>query len=127
MKQGQGNESVGMDILVGYVLLAGVILSAVFLTGGVLWRWAATGSPQLQYSISGTNLFQFLISDIRQVTAGELRPRLLVNLGIAILLLTPYIRVSVSMLYFAFAERNVKYTFFTGFVLAVLTYSLFLR
>jgi hypothetical protein len=31
------------------------------------------------------------------------------------------------MVYFAVAERNIKYTVFTGFVLAVLTYSLFLR
>lgn len=31
------------------------------------------------------------------------------------------------MLYFPAAERNAKYTVFTGFVFAVLTYSLSLR
>jgi uncharacterized membrane protein len=41
-------------------------------------------------------------------------------------MLTPYIRVLASLLYFAFVERNRKYTVFTGFVFAVLTYSLFL-
>jgi hypothetical protein len=35
--------------------------------------------------------------------------------------------VLASLLFFAFAEHNWKYTLFTGFVLAVLTYSLFLR
>ena len=42
------------------------------------------------------------------------------------LLLTPYVRVLASLLYFAFAARNWKYALFTGFVLAVLSYSLFL-
>ena len=43
------------------------------------------------------------------------------------LLLTPYVRVLASMLYFALVERNLKYSVFTAFVLLVLTYSLFLR
>ena len=50
---------------------------------------------------------------------------MLVNLGIAVLLLTPYVRVLMSMLYFVFVERNLKYALFTGFVLAMLTYGLF--
>ncbi len=58
---------------------------------------------------------------------AEFRPRLLVSLGIAALLLTPYLRVLASLLFFAFVEHNWKYSLFTGFVLAVLTYSLFLR
>ena len=61
------------------------------------------------------------------MAAGQLQPRLLINLGIALLMLTPYVRVLASTFYFALAERNPKYTLFTGFVLAVLTYSLFLR
>ena len=42
-------------------------------------------------------------------------------------MLTPYVRVLVSILYFAFSERNWKYALFTGFVFSVLTFSLFLR
>ena len=47
--------------------------------------------------------------------------------GIYVLLATPYVRVLASFLFFAFKERNIKYTIFTGLVLAVLTYSLLLR
>jgi len=47
------------------------------------------------------------------------------NVGLAVLMLTPYARVLASVLYFALVERSAKYTIFTGFVLAVLTYSLF--
>jgi len=118
---------IAMDILVGFILLVGVLVCAAFLMAGILWQWIATGSPGLHYTLAGTNLFHFWLADLRQLAAGELRPTLLINLGIALLMMTPYVRVLASTVYFAFAERNVKYTLFTGFVLAVLTYSLLLR
>jgi uncharacterized membrane protein len=72
------------------------------------------------------NFFEFLLTDIRQLGAPDLRPRVLVNLGIGVLLLTPYLRVLASLVYFAIIEHDRKYTVFTAFVLAVLTYSLLL-
>jgi uncharacterized membrane protein len=116
-----------MEIVVGYILLVGVLVSMVLVTAGLVWRWIATGHLGLDYSIGGMNLFEFVLADTRQVAADAVRPRLLVNLGIAALMLTPYARVLASMLYFAFVERNGKYTLFTGFVFTVLTYSLFLQ
>ncbi len=116
-----------MEMLLGTILLFGVLLSAIFLVAGILWRWIATGHAQLDYTITGTNLFEFWMTDIRQITSGDFRPRLLVNIGIAFLLITPYIRVAASVIYFAAVERNLKYTVFTAFVLTILTYSLFLR
>ncbi len=118
---------VGMDLLVGYILLGGVLLSAVLMLAGLGWHWAASGRLQVDYPIAGVDLFHFIAADLTQLASGALRPRLLLNLGLAVLLLTPYVRVAASMLYFATAERNWKYTLFTGFVFAVLTYSLFLR
>jgi uncharacterized membrane protein len=50
-----------------------------------------------------------------------------VNIGIAVLMITLFLRVLVSMVYFFFVLRNWKYTLFTLFVLLVLTRSLFLR
>ena len=76
-------------------------------------------------ALAATSVGQFIITDVRQVTTAAARPRLLVNVGIAVLMLTPYVRVLASMLYFVFVERNVKYSLFTAFVLATLTYSLF--
>ena len=119
--------SVDMEIVVGFILLCGVVLSLTLIVAGLGWRWFVTGRLGLDYSIAGVNLFEFLVKDIRQVTEEDFRPRLLVNLGLAALMLTPYARVLASMLYFAFGAHNWKYTVFTGFVLSVLTYSLFLR
>ncbi len=116
-----------MDALVGYILLIGVLASIALIVIGVIWRYAATGHLGLDYSITGMNLFQFVLSSLREATDLHFRPRLFVNLGIATLMLTPYVRVTASMFFFAFAERNYKYTAFTAMVFVVLTYSLFLR
>jgi uncharacterized membrane protein len=116
-----------MELLVGYILQAGVLLSVTLIIVGLGWHWILNGNLQAEYPLVGMNLFQFALMEMRQLASGAVRPRLLVALGITVLMLTPYIRVLVSMLYFALGERNLKYTLFTGFVFAVLTYSLFLR
>ena len=116
-----------MDALVGTILQDGVLLSLGLIIVGMVWRWHLTGSLALNYQIAGTNLFQFVIDEIRLAVHGAVRPHLLINLGIAVLMLTPFIRVAASMVYFMGVLRNWKYTFFTAVVLTVLTYSLFLR
>jgi uncharacterized membrane protein len=116
-----------MDALVGYLLLGGVLLSLALIVSGLFWRYLNTGGYSLDYQLSGMNLLQIVQSEIRAVLLGQLRPRLLVSMGIAVLLLTPYLRVAASMVYFLAVLKNWKYTLFTAFVLIVLTRSLFLR
>ena len=116
-----------MEGLVGYILLVGVLLSVFFLVMGLTWHWASKGKLGLEFPIGGGNLFGFLLLLAQQMISGTFHPRFLVSLGIATLLLTPLVRVIASMFYFAIIEHNWKYTVFTGFVTAVLTYSLFLR
>ncbi len=114
-----------METLVGYLLLFGVVLSIILIAAGVAWYRLQTGRLTLEYQISDTNLFQFIGQDAQQLFTGAFSPQLLVNLGIATLILTPYSRVFVSVLYFGLAEHNVKYTLFTTFVFSVLTFSFF--
>lgn len=116
-----------MDVLVGYILQIGVILSLALICAGLIWRWLRTGTLTLDYQISGMNLFQFVVKGGRLAEEGAFRPRLLVNLGITTLMLTPLVRVAASVVYFLAVLKNWKYTLFTAFVLVVLTYSLFLR
>jgi uncharacterized membrane protein len=116
-----------MDALVGWILIGGVLASLALLTAGLLWQWSSTGTAQLDYDLAGTTVFRLVVTDAMQVASGAWSPRLLLNLGLAVLLVTPYARVLASMVYFAAVERNRKYTVFTAFVLATLTYSLFLR
>ncbi|MCL5792188.1 MAG: DUF1634 domain-containing protein [Deltaproteobacteria bacterium] len=116
-----------MEALVGYILLIGVLLSMALIAIGIVWSWLVTGQLGITYSIAGMNLYVFVLTDIRQMLSGDFQPHLFISMGIATLMLTPYLRVFASMLYFAFVERNRKYTFFTALVFSVLTYSLFLR
>lgn len=115
-----------METLIGYVLLIGVLLSVLLILSGVIWHWVATGRLQSDYTIPRENLFEFVASVVGGIGAG-FTPRLLMSLGIAVLMLVPYTRVLASVLFFALIERNWKYVVFTGVVLTVLSYSLFLR
>lgn len=117
----------GMETLVGYILLVGVLASMVLMVIGLVWLWMTAGTLQLASSLTAQNLFDFLLADARAVSAGAIGPTAMIDAGLAVLLLTPYVRVLASMLYFALAERSMKYTLFTAFVCAVLTYSLFVR
>ncbi len=117
----------GMASLVGYTLLGGVLTSAALMSTGLVWNWASSGRVQGTSPAAGTDLAQIFATFFQQLASGTLQPRPLIYLGLAVLLLTPYLRVAASALYFAVVERNLKYTVFTGFVLAVLTGSLFLR
>jgi uncharacterized membrane protein len=116
-----------MDTLIGSILLIGVLTSILLLVVGTLWHWIATGTLEFDYPIQGMNLWEFLWTSLGQVVRGAMQPQTVIDLGLSVLLLTPYARVLASMLYFLLAERNWKYTLFTLFVFSVLTYSLFLR
>jgi uncharacterized membrane protein len=116
-----------MEMLVGYILLVGVLLSMILIAAGEIWHWIANRQLGFQYTIAGMNLFQFVMTDAQAALRGDFRPRLIANFGIIILMMTPYFRVLASMIYFAAVERNWKYAVFTAFVFSVLTYSLFLR
>ena len=116
-----------MDVLVGYILLGGVLLSMGLIVIGLLWKYIQTGGVRLEYELAGMNLFQFVVSEIHLAALGQIRPRLLINMGIVVLMLTPFFRVLASVVYFLVVLKNWKYTVFTLFVLLVLTGSLFLR
>lgn len=114
-----------MDATVGLILMVGVLASMALIVSGYVWRWINTGHMAMDYQIPATNLFQFWIEDVRQALMGGWRPRLLVSLGIALLMATPYVRVLVSVFHFAFVQKNLKYTLFTLLVFSILTASLF--
>jgi len=116
-----------MDLLVGYILLVGVLLSLALVLGALIWKWRVTGTVEFDYQLSGMNFVQLLTSELRIAASGALRPRLLLTLGILMLMLTPFLRVFVSMVYFMVGLKNWKYTVFTAFVLVTLIYSLCLR
>jgi len=119
--------SFDIEALIGSILQVGVLSSVILIVAGLAWHWLAAGNLRLDYVITGTDFFGFVETDLHQLFSGPFRPRLLINLGIAVLMLTPYLRVLASLAYFAFVDHNRKYVAITGFVFGVLTYSLLLR
>jgi uncharacterized membrane protein len=124
---GETKQEFDMDAVVGYILLIGVLISLVLVIAALIWRWLNTHTLSFDYKITGMNLFELVLHESRLAVRGAFRPRVLLSLGIAMLMLTPYIRVLASMVYFMAWLKNWKYSLFTAIVLLTLTYSLFLR
>ncbi|MGH9717297.1 MAG: DUF1634 domain-containing protein [Candidatus Acidiferrales bacterium] len=124
---GETKQEFDMDAVVGYILLIGVLISLALVAAALIWRWLKTGTLAFDYKLTSMNLFHLILDEVRLATHGPLRPRQLLSLGIAMLMLTPFIRVLASMVYFMTALKNWKYSLFTAVVLVTLTYSLFLR
>jgi uncharacterized membrane protein len=112
-----------MDVVIGNLLRAGVLLSAlVVLCGGVVNLVRHAHSPTDYRTFRGEP------SDLRSVGkivygAFALRGTAIIQLGLLLLIATPVARVAFSI--FAFAEEPDRlYVVVTSIVLLVLAYSL---
>jgi uncharacterized membrane protein len=113
-----------MDEIIGRLLQAGVILSAMFvLVGGVVYL-ARHPEPVMDYQV-----FQGEPEELRTVSgivdeALMFRGRGLIQFGLLILIATPIARVAFSALAFLY-QRDWTYVVVTLIVLGLLVYSLF--
>ncbi len=107
------------ELAISHVLRGGVLISAAIILLGVVWfylQMAVIGHATLTYPRS--------VSDVvRELAQGD--PLALVTLGLLILLLTPILRVAISIVIFAI-ERDWLYTVITLVVLLILLVSLLL-
>ena len=121
------NES-RLESVISYVLIAGVIISLTLEVIGLALYLHTYHTSAISYAsafkIQGHDFFSFLWG-LPTGSHGGAAISLMVA-GIAVLLLTPYLRVLLSVLFFG-AERNYKFVFITLFVLIVLTVSLTLH
>jgi uncharacterized membrane protein len=117
------NRDGGVDMLLAYVLLVGVLAAAVLVfSGGVIYlyvHWHATaayevfrGQPPELRSVAGA------FKSARALTGEGL-----IELGLLLLIATPIARVALSVILFA-RQRDWLYVGVTLLVLALLTYSL---
>lgn len=116
-----------MELVISYVLISGVVVSLGLLFVGLGLYVARYHHLQLDWTLPGENLFHFVRLTLEHLVRGPIQPEDVINLGIAVLMLTPFVRVLFSVGLFALSQRNAKYTLITLYVLAVLTYSLFVR
>ncbi len=112
-----------MEILIGQLLRAGVMLAAavVLLGGACTWFGMAVRPPTIMRFMVSRRIFAALGGIVRQALA--LRGKGIIQLGLLLLIATPVARVAFSI--FGFAEEHDRmYVVITVIVLSVLIYSL---
>lgn len=131
MRRGPGNDRneeklERLEKWISYVLIAGVMFSLLLEVAGMVLYFHTSGSAavsrQAPVFVHGRNFFVFLATAFPEIARGPAGLRLMLA-GCALLILTPYVRAVMSVLYFA-SVRDFKYLFITLFVLFVLTLSL---
>ena len=124
-----------MELVISNVLRVGVILSATVIVVGILALALEhnTGyAPVLPHHLkdiltfhqpSGPGFFPTSLAPVlKEGLAGK--PYAIIELGMLLLILTPIVRVALSVFFFL-AERDSLYVGITLIVLAVLAFSLF--
>ena len=128
MKQKSDEEH--LDLIISYILILRVLASLVLETIGIISYYSLYGTMtiilQPNSALSGTNFFSYAGNVIHQTLVGVWTPFEILGLGIILLMITPYIRVVASVIYFSIT-KNTKYIFITLFVLTILTASLLLH
>jgi len=114
-----------LETIISYILTIGVLVSLAVEAVG-LGFYATTESLQVDFTsrwqTSGNDFFAYAWGTLLSLGEGA-TPLSLIALGIVLLMVTPYLRVLASVLYFT-VGRNPKYAVISLFVLAVLTVSL---
>jgi uncharacterized membrane protein len=125
MKRGLSEEK--LDSLISYILILGVLVSVLVEALGIAGYYSSNGNLNILFQpnflMKGTNFFSYAGKIFQEVLTSRWSPIQILGLGIVVLMLTPYLRVVASVVYFGFA-RNPKYLLITLFVLLVLTASL---
>jgi uncharacterized membrane protein len=119
-----------LETIISYLLIVGVIVSLCLEVTGIvlfssLYHNLNIMPDNKSLFIQGRDFFTFLYT-IARGEGMDNQAILFMTLGVAVLILTPYVRVVASFIYFAW-ERNYKYVLITAFVLVILTVSLTLH
>jgi uncharacterized membrane protein len=130
MKKNQStNNELKFEKIISYLLLGGIIISILLEVIGVALLYHSSGNLNISHEpgvyIKGHDFFSFIYQQFQNIRT--IKPAILfMTMGIVVLILTPYMRVIASFLFFSW-QRNYKYILITLFVLVVVTLSLTLH
>ncbi len=115
-----------LQLGISWVLRVGLAISLALESAGVRLNYIHTGDSTFQFDQSwlagGKDFFSFAWTTMVSA-ASAVTPLSLVSLGIVVLMLTPYVRVVTSVLYYA-CERDWKFVGITLVVLVIITLGL---
>jgi uncharacterized membrane protein len=114
------------ELAISSLLAIGVVTSLILIAAGILLFYFQFGSLAISEKesmfLQEKNFFCFLY-DLFRGGNSQGMALWIMTLGIAVLILTPYARVLLSVLYFLW-ERDFKFSCITLLVLVILTLSL---
>ncbi|HJT47421.1 MAG TPA: DUF1634 domain-containing protein [Nitrososphaeraceae archaeon] len=126
-------KEISLELVISYILVTGIIFSLLTISYGLLLYYISTGktSPHFtpKWQIGRTDFFSYIRNLVAYFTStnasssSSINPITIMALGIVLLIITPFIRVIASVIYFGY-KRNFKYFLITCFVLIALTLSL---
>ncbi len=129
-RRGINDEKAGLahlEAMISYVLIIGVIASLLLEAVGLLLYYRTFGTVAISYDgrlvLYAHDFFDFLARLFRGPSGRSESAVKLMALGMAILILTPYMRAVLSVVFFA-SRKNVTYLIVTLFVLIVLSVSM---
>lgn len=125
-----GSGESKLETTISYLLIIGIALSLALEIAGIAIFYKSRGNLDILLQdkamfIQGRDFFSFLY---QLFARGPMQNTgiFLMTLGVAALILTPFVRVIVSAIYFAW-KRDARYVLITAFVLVALTVSLALH
>ena len=117
----------GFDVepLLSSILAGGTWLCLSLILASVLLQWSGIVQGSVAERMQARSLPLLIVTDLRRIGSTDAWPRLLLDLAIAALMLTSYLRVLASFVYVIWMEPDRKHVLFMSFVLVVLTVILF--
>ena len=130
MKSGVlGSGESKLETTISYLLIVGVVISLFLEVIGLILSYHSYANLNILENnvafIRGENFFSFVYTLFQRENVQN-SALLSMTLGLVVLILTPYVRVITSVVYFAW-KKNSKYVLVTLFVLITLTISLALH
>ena len=124
-----GSGESKLETTISYLLIIGVVISLFLEAIGLTLFFVSYSNLNIMENrvvfIEGENFFSFVLM-LFQGENVQNSALLFMTGGLVILILTPYIRVITSVIYFVW-KKNIKYVMVTLFVLIFLTASLVLH
>ena len=116
-----------LELVLSRILISSVMLALIVTILGVIWFGYSTNiNVQIDSTITSTNFGDFFSRMFTDLLTLRLTPIMILGLGVVILMITPYLRVLTSWIFFIIKEKDYKYVVITSVVLAILTFSLFI-
>jgi uncharacterized membrane protein len=115
-----------LEPILSWILIGGVLASLAAETFGLALDYVQTGSVSITLSsawnVHSINFFSYVVTSLPPLLAGRSAVGF-VALGIILLMLTPYVRVVASVIYYG-TTKDYRYFGITLLVLTIITVSL---